>query len=407
VKNVLSVDYSLFIGLLSSTLSKLIEIGEQGQRLSGSSRDEAVSLIQELKSKGFKNREIAVLTGRRWSEATVKKYTKGVKILSTVEREKVLETFSMFAREGKTIQEVEDYLEIDKYLNSINQNFEAIGNLIIKTRGTGVFELFLDLSKQIGMTAYNVQDISKGLDLLKKMHEKGITDKTIFDLDRSLGNFGGLSNFLKTIEKYQTLQKIEQDITEVKNELAQKNHKYRLLEIKIKDLKIESQMFSSLLRFTKALIEDHNFDLISTKTLFEIAEKYGSPAEILEAILCYQKIQELQKQRETVKSEINILKDERIKKEANLEALENFIEKANRSIGMIEASHSKSFTIQSIADLIYETGESIDPVHFKKILILFLIGAQGYIIKRGPIPGCDPLVENNVSILINYFKTKI
>jgi DNA-binding transcriptional MerR regulator len=158
VKNVLSLDYSLFIGLLSSTLSKLNELGEQGRRLSGSKRDEAISLIQELKSKGFKNRDIAVMTGRRWSEATVKKYTTGVKIVSTEERDKVLETFSTFVKEGKTIQEVEDYLERDKYLNSIGLTFEDIGTLISKNREAGGLHLLVDLYSQIAESKYSVQD---------------------------------------------------------------------------------------------------------------------------------------------------------------------------------------------------------------------------------------------------------
>ena len=76
---ILSQYYSLFYELLSSALSRLIELGELGPRLSGVQRDEAISLIRELKSKGFSNREISQLTGNRWSESTIRKSTKGVK----------------------------------------------------------------------------------------------------------------------------------------------------------------------------------------------------------------------------------------------------------------------------------------------------------------------------------------
>jgi hypothetical protein len=189
--------------------------------------------------------------------------------------------------------------------------------------------------------------------------------------------------------------------------LTQKKKINVLLEIKLKDLEVESRAFSSLLGFTRGLVEEHNFDLASTKTLFDVAEKYGTPAEILEAILSFQTFQELQKQRETMKSEIDLLSKEKIKKEAEFKASTIFLNKANKQIGEIEASHSKSLTIHAIADLIYETGESIDPVRFMKIVFLFLVGVQSYIKKMGTIPGWDSSLNYIIFNLVSILSTRM
>ena len=110
--------------LLSSTLGSLLELARIPV-LSRRQRDDAVSLMKELRREGFTNRDLAVLVGNRWKEPTIKKFTRGVKVRSTAERDVVLETFSRFTSAGKTLQDVEDYLAVNNQLDSQQLSFET------------------------------------------------------------------------------------------------------------------------------------------------------------------------------------------------------------------------------------------------------------------------------------------
>ena len=118
------------VELLSSTLSSLLELARI-PGLSKRQRDDAVSLMKELRREGFTNRDLAVLVSNRWKEPTIKGYTRGEKVKSTEERDVVLDTFSRFTSAGKTLQDVEDYLAVRNQLDSQQLSLETIAKFFI------------------------------------------------------------------------------------------------------------------------------------------------------------------------------------------------------------------------------------------------------------------------------------
>ena len=168
--------------LLSSTLGSLLELARIPV-LSRRQRDDAVSLMKELRREGFTNRDLAVLVGNRWKEPTIKKFTRGVKVRSTAERDVVLETFSRFTSAGKTLKDVEDYLAVSNHLDSQQLSFETITTFIIEMTSQKFNLITLtNLYWEIEEQEYTVADISGGLEVLRSLKLEGISIDTMKEL---------------------------------------------------------------------------------------------------------------------------------------------------------------------------------------------------------------------------------
>jgi len=111
----------------------------------------------------------------------------------------------------------------------------------------------------------------------------------------------------------------------------------------------------------------------------DLAKKYGEPFKIFEAINVYKNMGEITTVIEAKRADSDRLSSEISNKEAELSALNNFIERANMAIGKIEANYERSLILQTISDLIYETETTeIKPETFLRTSLLVLTGIHSY-----------------------------
>lgn len=389
-----------FVGLLHSTLSKLLELASLPRR-SASQRDEAVSFMKELREHGFTNRDVEVLVGGRWKEATIKRYTRGVKVGSTEERDLVLETYSSFVAAGRTLEDVEGYLAVDNLLESQRVSLETIVQFIsgLTSQRVNLSE-FTDLYMEISDQEYTVTEISKDMDALRSLEQDGISRETMRELNRNTIKFGGLENFLKVISAYEGLQVLLEARLIASDTLYNHQLEIKKIEGEINEAQARALSIISYMNVAQSLVSDHSFDLHSLNTLLEVARKYGSPTVILEALNSYQNLQKFKTEIDAIRIEIGRLVEERRAKEAEIVSLNRFIERANRAIGEIEAGYKNSLTVQVIAELVNGIGEiEIDPFRFKQISLLFLLGINQFAKKHSSV-----LVdwEKNVSFYLKY-----
>jgi hypothetical protein len=365
--------------LLDSTLSELLEIAKI-PNISKTKRDEAIVLMKELRRKGFTNREIEILAVGRWKESTIKKYTRGMKVTSTTERDKVLETFRDFIAAGKTSQDVEGYLKTDKMLKTYDLKLEIVvkyidGILAQKIDQNNFFEIYTKTLR----SDYSIEELSQGIDQLSELEREGLSLEVIKQLNRDNLRYGGLKNLLVTIKQFKTLEDINEAKKIAEQDLVNKENERKKLDIEIIQIKSQVLAMISYYNIAKVLVTEHSFDVPSLNILMEVAEKYGTPTVILGAINTHKSLENIIKEIEVKKSELELLKKELDDKEAKIEGLNLFIEKANRAVGEIEASYKKSIALQSIVDIIYEIGEvEFDPERFKQISLLFLTGINRY-----------------------------
>ena len=151
--------------------------------------------MRELRGFGFTNRDVEVLVGGRWKEATIKRYTRGVKVGSTEERDLVLETYSSFVAAGRTLEDVEGYLAVDNLLESQRVSLETIVQFIsgLTSQRVNLSE-FTDLYMEISDQEYTVTEISKDMDALRSLEQDGISRETMRELNRNTIKFGGLES---------------------------------------------------------------------------------------------------------------------------------------------------------------------------------------------------------------------
>lgn len=160
--------------------------------------------MKELRGHGFTNRDVEVLVGGKWKEATIKRYTRGIKVGSTEERDLVLETYSKFTAAGKELQDVEDFLVVNNLLDSQQLTIETIVHFISGLTSQRVnLSKFTDLYMEIEDQKYTVAEISKDMDALRSLEQDGISRETMRELNRNTIKFGGLENFLKVISAYE------------------------------------------------------------------------------------------------------------------------------------------------------------------------------------------------------------
>jgi Arc/MetJ-type ribon-helix-helix transcriptional regulator len=364
---------------LSSTLSSLLELARI-PGLSKRQRDDAVSLMKELRREGFTNRDLAVLVSNRWKEPTIKGYTRGEKVKSTEERDVVLDTFSRFTSAGKTLQDVEDYLAVKNQLDSQQLSIDTIAYFFINMTSQK-FNLtqLTNLYWEIEDLEYTVADISEGLNALRRLELENISIETMKELKEATNRFGGLDDYIKAINTYENIQDLSNAKSLAVDLLYEQHLELKKIESEINETQAQALAIITYMNVAKSLVSQHSFDLFSLNTLMEVAQKYGNPSQILEAINSYKNLGSFKTECEALRIEVKRLEEDRATKEAEILALNRFIEKANRAIGEIEASHKKSLTVQAIAEIVDGTGEiEIDPLRFKQTSLRFLLGINQY-----------------------------
>jgi hypothetical protein len=336
--------------------------------------------MRELRSNGFTNREIMILISGRWKEATIKGFTRGVEVTKTAERDRVLQTYSRFTAAGKTIQDLDDYLGVNDYLESIGISLKVIAKFIMDMTAQKInLAQFTRFYNETEDSDFSVEEISEGLRVLNLLGQQEISLETLSELNQATSMYGGLQGVTKAILEYHSLQDIEKAKTLAEDILKSQQNEIHKIESEIETLHARSLRIISYMNVTEELVDNHSFDIYSLNMLMQAAGKFGNPMNILEAINIYESLDEIRKEILAVRVELKRLSEGKKAQEAELEALNRFIEKANRAIGEIEASHKKSLTVQAIAEIIDGSVEiEIDPLRFKQTSLRFLLGINQY-----------------------------
>ena len=336
--------------------------------------------MRVLREFGFSNRDIEVLVGGRWKEPTIKRYTRGVKVMNTSERDHLLQVLSTLISKNLSIQNVEDTLNTEKLLSAQGLKLELLLNFysLIMKQKIDVAKM-MDLNEKLMTSGKSIDNLLNSKVYLSKLELLGITEEIIRKIINETEKFGDLSTFLKGISIYK--------------DLIEMNLEYRKIHENIRQLKIDSKeiealndrqqseiiLYQSYINIAKSLITEHNLDPITLKTLMEIIKKIGEPFQVLDSLNTYGSIEEINETLLNKQTEYKMLEKNLKEKIAELEGFNLFIEEANRHIGEIKANYESSLLLQQLNDLIGKPTEiSIEPIEFLKISLLILMGLNLY-----------------------------
>jgi hypothetical protein len=334
--------------------------------------------MKDLRRIGFTNREIMVMTGMRWKESSIKKYTRGVKVVSRKEKDRVLSAVRELVASDKTVEEVEDFLVFKKKI-ATHVSMDTFVTMGLDFIGSGIpLNDFVDLYIALKDSNRSLDDLQVGLERLGilKGHDIGLKELQI--LVRLTSKFGGLESIHEAFKDYESLEDMQKIIEHAEKYLETLAISAKEKELNIKELEQKGQVLKLHLETVKYLY-DNNFDLVALENLMELAKKIGEPFKVFKMLLKYGKKEEIEKEISELVEKKSILNEEIEKINMKLKILEEFIENANQKLGEIEANQKNSITAQNIFDLLNEGGDiEIDPHRFKNILLGFLLSIKNH-----------------------------
>ena len=361
-----------------SSLNELLKLPDK-PRLNPGELKKAKHHMMDLRGRGFTSREISKLCRGRWSEATVKKYTRGAEVKSTSEKDHVLEMITELTQADKTIQDIIDYQSFNKLLEQQNVRFEALTGFYLSTiTKEPNLPQFIRLFDELQISRRSLEQLNRGLDRIERLLNQGLTEENMLQILQTSKKYGGFEKTMQAFAEYGNLQELQQINDQAVQDLEQLNQKTNDLLNRNTQLETQNKVLGAYADTAQALMK-YEYDIASLVALRNLANKYGGPVALFDAIGEYQSVEAIKQTRANLVETIKLLEEKRIQKEAELAASEEYIEHANRLIGKIEDEHRKSLSAQIIIELMTdpETLE-IEASRFKRVALNFLLGLKQY-----------------------------
>ena len=359
--------------LIVDTVRKLRALARL-PKLSKLQREETKALMRQLREHGFTNTDIRVIVDGKWKEPTLKKDTRGVKIVSTDERDKLLELLSDFASEGGSMSDLEEYQVYKQTLN----NMGVVAPQIILNFVENIFREGYQIGDLMNMKDLLVKsemtfdDFLKHIVIMEDLNRQGIFDQELIVLNNMARAYGGINGIYTAFEKYGNIEAIKNAEILKRNNLSILQSEYSKLDAKAKALK-------PFLDFAETLIMQYSFNLESLDTLVKVATKYGGLSNVLEALTEYGSLQELRLEKA---NEIKLAELFKMQTDAGFLEQENISEKVkemHQHLGEIKANYEQSLRLQQIQDLLTKPREvEIDSEEFLRIVSALLSGIMVY-----------------------------
>ena len=258
-------------------------------RLSPSELDRVKYLMVELKRSGMSNPEMVELTGGRWSESTVRGYTTGIRSADPAPWGSAAAQLSEMLSRNLTLDSVKQALDITTELEAMGSSLDEVVSFVqdLKERGTTLSQL------------------TEAIKINSQLEQMGTSPSEI-------------AGFVQELKQ----EKID---TPAFVSLFRNWHKVELTPA-------DAQSAVSY----KAQLEDAGFDI---EALFEIAEaagKFGSPREVLGAVVKHGSLEELDEEVKTKREALDTLVSEMESRAQELDTAGQKLEEVRNETATLE-----------------------------------------------------------------------
>ena len=143
----------------------------------------AKDLMASLKEAGYTNKEISILTGDKWSEPTVKLYTRGTNTKDSTPKDNTSKVISEMISKGLSFEQVIQVTDIKSEIDKAEGNITVkdLLNLLEKAKKSNtrdiseVIELFNRLKAESRLSSLLFNQLSDLLYYKSELETKGIT----------------------------------------------------------------------------------------------------------------------------------------------------------------------------------------------------------------------------------------
>ncbi|MGD0330985.1 MAG: hypothetical protein ABSB40_11210 [Nitrososphaeria archaeon] len=290
--------------------------------------ENAVSIKSRLDSKGTSLEEVAdFLKVAEAAKASVGELVKTINslILSKItvdQLKQILEYKKRYELMGLTLDHLKNmYTLLEKYgryefviqaINTYNSLVELQQNL--KECNSKKVKLETEISrltKEISSLNEKRKEVEEPLKKYDNLKGKGLDEAALQELSKAREKFGSIGGVLRAVNSFGSLVEIRSRISE-----SERNEKD--LENRADKLRTENAQTFKAIEMCRKLELTYRFNLDTIENLIAIAEEYGSPQEVIEAIRSYGSLK-------AVIDKINVLKDLIGKYETNITQLKGDI----------------------------------------------------------------------------------
>ena len=252
--------------------------------LSKAEHEEARNLMRDLKTAGMSNQEISNLSGGRWSESSVKGYTKHVRPADTAVWQNVVDLLRNLIANDMPIEEVRKLQELATALNKRGVSIDDVADFL-QAADSASIDVGCLIQKLRGLNDEGVtpRAITEVVTLKEQLEENGFTLDSLPALAKLAKTHGAADKVLDAVYAYGSLSEIENQKKTADHELRQMEDKKTAAQHELAETKQKlAQERIPLQSYQK--VRDLGFDEKALVQLANVAEKHGGVKPFLKAM---------------------------------------------------------------------------------------------------------------------------
>lgn len=374
----------------------------------------ARQMILELYTAGFTPGEIEYLCNARWKNNTIAKYCRGLEVKRTSEKDRALGLMKEFILNDGSWEELEYYIETKKKLGTEGLN---IGEVIEQKKNIDFHKLELTEIASISTTLKDKgSNWTQFLDYMKLVLDVLKLGYTVPDLETLYTKtleLGGIESTIRNIVYAFSEVEVQKEINACNKKIENLIDKRRGEERKLEEIMHQAKIKQIYVGYAERLLDTFKLDPFALQTILIMAENFGEPTNILQALITYgtqSRLEEnVQKKREALKT----YDAEIVKLQAQKQNCESDIADLHRRIGAIEEKYKQSTKLQQIVNLIDDPlNAEIPPQEFMLLSLAVLIGIRNYSSTHSTaLPKWEAFVKTHVDTAVdrlnNIFSGKL
>jgi hypothetical protein len=365
-----------FFGLIR----ELVEMSKL-HRISQVDRRRAREIFCELVGWDFTPKEIETLTAKRWSKDTIRKYTVGVEVRNMADKEKVLKVLGEFIDKDLGWEDVEKTAKINRLLKGYEEEvtLEDLVSVIIDcVAHKYTISDVQFLAGWINQWGINRDNYFKKIELVNRLTGLGYNEYILEELLKVAEKYGEPRYVVEALDRYGEVNKIKDEIKEKENKVLGLGNALIQMEAKLNLLNSQAATTKSYNTIVFTLVNAYGFDLNAFQQILNLAKKFGSAFQIIDALNMYRQKEDLSAEVAIIKSAIEGMRIEETSKKGELKVLDEKLAEYQREVGRVEERHRKSRTLQNLANLLDDPHTQMDYKGYLVFALTVLTALKNY-----------------------------
>jgi len=202
------------------SVAKELKLLASRQNLSTGELERAKVLMVQLKAAGMTNTEINELVDDRWSESTIKGYTRGVVAGHSPPWEGTVALFSELLSKGLTMKDVEETIQLKEQLEQQKTSIIELASFVVELKAQGIdAAAFVGLYWDWIATGLKAPDVASALKLKGELEGMGLTLDALTKVASLAGKFGNADDILNAVAKYGNIVEMEREKADIRAQI--------------------------------------------------------------------------------------------------------------------------------------------------------------------------------------------